>query len=427
MGQNWQEIKLGDICEKIGSGATPRGGSDVYIGEGISLIRSQNVHNMGFKKNGLAHIGDTHARQLAGVTVEHHDVLLNITGDSVARTCQVDSSILPARVNQHVAIIRPKEDVLSSRYLRYVLVQPSMQQHLLSLASSGATRNALTKQMIEALTLLLPPLPEQKAIAAVLSSLDDKIELLRRQNENLEKIAQTIFKEWFVEFNFPDKNGKLYKASGGKMVDSELGPIPAGWKVGILGDEFKVAIGRTPPRKEHEWFSTVPTDVRWMSVKDLGECQVFIDKTTEFLTRDAIARFNIPVIPPDTVVLSFKLTVGRVAITTSEMLSNEAIAQFQLRNGGLITPEYLYLFLKSFDYSSLGSTSSIATAVNSESIRGIPAVIPDQPTTARANDLLVPTFSKLRANVGQIGTLVQLRDTLLPKLMSGHIRIGEYT
>jgi len=280
--------------------------------------------------------------------------------------------------------------------------------------------------MIEDLILLLPPLPEQKAIAAVLSSLDDKIELLRRQNETLEQIAQAIFKEWFVEFNFPDKNGKPYKASGGKMVDSDLGPIPEGWRVGELGDESKVLIGRTPPRKEHEWFSTAPVDVRWMSVRDLGECQVFIDNTAEFLTRNAVSRFNIPVIPAGTVVLSFKLTVGRVAITTSEMLSNEAIAQFQLRNGGLITPEYLYLFLKSFDYSSLGSTSSIATAVNSESLRGIQLVVPDQPTIERAGSILESTFAKLRANVYQSRTLIELRDTLLPKLMSGKLRLREF-
>src|SRR5271165_2310214 len=111
-----------------------------------------------------------------------NDVLLNITGDSVARCCQVTKDILPARVNQHVAIIRPRPDELDARFLRYVLVSPSMQSHLLALASAGATRNALTKAMIESLEVPAPALPVQKAIAHILGTLDDKIELNRRMN-----------------------------------------------------------------------------------------------------------------------------------------------------------------------------------------------------------------------------------------------------
>src|SRR5690554_1843217 len=108
MANDWPQVELGPLCSKIGSGATPRGGEKVYLAKGdIALIRSQNVHNDGFKTDGLAYIAEEHADQLANVTVEPHDVLLNITGDSVARCCQVAPSVLPARVNQHVAIIRP--------------------------------------------------------------------------------------------------------------------------------------------------------------------------------------------------------------------------------------------------------------------------------------------------------------------------------
>jgi type I restriction enzyme S subunit len=114
-------VKLGDVCEKIGSGATPRGGSEVYQSAGVSLIRSQNIYNEGFKKDGLAYISNHHAYELENVTVKSDDILLNITGDSVARTCQVPEEILPARVNQHVAIIRPRKDILDARYLRYFL------------------------------------------------------------------------------------------------------------------------------------------------------------------------------------------------------------------------------------------------------------------------------------------------------------------
>src|SRR3989304_3803149 len=193
-------IRLGDICKKIGSGATPRGGSEVYQSSGIAFIRSQNVYNGGFKKDGLAYITNQHAEDLENVTVKHGDVLLNITGDSVARVCQVPEELLPARVNQHVAIIRPREDVLDARYLRYFLISPEIQQYMLALVSAGATRQALTKGMIEAFEVPAVPLPEQKAIASILGTLDDKIEMNRKMNETLEAMAQAIFKAEFQRY-----------------------------------------------------------------------------------------------------------------------------------------------------------------------------------------------------------------------------------
>ena len=123
--RQWTETKLADVCTKIGSGATPRGGKEVYLREGPNaLIRSQNVYNTGFKHDGLAFISDEHADALRHVEVFPNDVLLNITGDSVARVCQVDPQVLPARVNQHVTIIRPKPEELDPRFLRYYLAAP---------------------------------------------------------------------------------------------------------------------------------------------------------------------------------------------------------------------------------------------------------------------------------------------------------------
>ncbi|MBS0382282.1 MAG: restriction endonuclease subunit S, partial [Proteobacteria bacterium] len=125
-------LRLGAVCKKIGSGATPRGGNSVYLDKGeVALIRSQNVYNDGFRREGLVYLTDKHAAELANVEVEVDDVLLNITGDSVARSCQVASDVLPARVNQHVAIIRPDPKVLWPRFLRYVLVSSSMQAEML--------------------------------------------------------------------------------------------------------------------------------------------------------------------------------------------------------------------------------------------------------------------------------------------------------
>ena len=193
----WKEYRLKDLTTKIGSGATPKGGNSSYKSEGISLIRSQNVLDFAFTNEGLAFIDDKQADDLKNVTVLEGDVLLNITGDSVARVCKVPPKVLPARVNQHVALIRTDAKIASGAFMLYYLQH--IKPHLLSISEIGGTRRALTKGMIEELEIVLPPLTEQKAIASILSSLDDKIDLLHRQNATLEKMAETLFRQWFVE------------------------------------------------------------------------------------------------------------------------------------------------------------------------------------------------------------------------------------
>ena len=218
----WAQYKLGDICIKIGSGATPRGGKEVYLEEGpVALIRSQNVLDYSFSYGGLAYIDEDQANQLSNVEVENSDVLLNITGDSVARVCQVPNELLPARVNQHVAIIRPDRAKADAQFLKYYLLNPKFKNQMLAYASVGATRKALTKGMIEDFDIVLPAMTTQRRIAAILSALDDKIELNRQTNATLEAIAQTLFKEWFVDFNFP-----LPSTGSGSGIGSVDGSTP---------------------------------------------------------------------------------------------------------------------------------------------------------------------------------------------------------
>ena len=173
--------KLKDICLKIGSGATPKGGKEAYCDEGISLIRSQNVLDFTFSYDGLAHINDQQAEKLSNVEVKPQDILLNITGDSVARVCTVDPRALPARVNQHVAIIRPDENRVLSSYILYFLQM--IKPYLLQIAAGGATRNALTKSMIENLELEVPDILSQKKIVSVLDDIQGKI----RDNNEINK------------------------------------------------------------------------------------------------------------------------------------------------------------------------------------------------------------------------------------------------
>ena len=167
--------KLKDLTSKIGSGATPRGGEAVYQESGVSLIRSQNVHNGRFLHEGLVSISDSAARALDGVSVEGNDVLINITGASVARACMVDASILTARVNQHVAILRTNGNQFLPGFLLQILLGKKMNSYLLDISGSGTTRQAITKAQLEDLEVSIPPLVEQKRIVEIVSSMDDVI------------------------------------------------------------------------------------------------------------------------------------------------------------------------------------------------------------------------------------------------------------
>ena len=165
--KGWPEVALGAHTSKIGSGATPLGGEAAYKKDGIALIRSMNVRDGRFSQDGLAFIDDQQAARLDGVVVEPDDVLLNITGASVARVCRAPRDVLPARVNQHVAIIRPTSG-FDLRFLEQCLLFPSMKRRLLRIAGAGATREAITKDAIGRLTVIQPPRNEQDRFADML-------------------------------------------------------------------------------------------------------------------------------------------------------------------------------------------------------------------------------------------------------------------
>lgn len=232
---------------------------------------------------------------------------------------------------------------------------------------------------------------------------------------NLLFIADSIFKKEFRNFEGYDEE---------ELISSDFGFIPKNWYYKTLDEISKVAIGKTPPRKETWWFSE-NEGIKWVSIKDLGNSGTYIFETSEYLTEEAIEKFKIKVIPKDTVILSFKLTVGRLGITTEEMVTNEAIAHFKLDNDSVISKEYLYLYLKNFNYEELGSTSSIAKAINSKIVKKIPVLIPDSKKLEEVNELFENIFEKIKSNQYEINNLTKLRDTLLPKLMSGEIDVSE--
>lgn len=412
-----RQVKLKDITTKIGSGATPSGGKQSYKTTGIALIRSLNVFDLNFSYDELAYINDEQAKKLNNVTIEPDDILLNITGASVARCCILPKNLLPARVNQHVSIIRINKGLANPYFIQYLLVSPYYKQKLLSIAQGGATREALTKESIENFEIIIPKSKNtQDKIAKILSNYDDLIENNNKRIKILEEMAQKIYKEWFVDFRFPGHETTTFK-------QSELGKIPSDWKIDLANQIAEIYIGRTPSRKDFECFTTCKKDKKWVSIKDIGHSNEYIFDTSEYLTENAIKKYNVPLIPKDTIILSFKLTVGKVTITTEEMTSNEAIAQFQIKDKELIPTNYLFLYLKNFEYNNLGNTSSIGNAINSTIVKNMPIIVPNKGVVQKFDKIIINIFNQIKNLSQQNTNLKQVRDLLLPRLISGEIDV----
>ena len=296
-------------------------------------------------------------------------------------------------------VFRAIDDVSDADFLYYLICSPLVRNPAIKSMVGSSGRQRVQTDVVANLDVELPPIEEQRKIGGVLKTFDDKIKLNNEINNNLLEQVLAIYRHRFV-----DTSNELRQT--------------------CRADEyFDISIGKTPPRKEPQWFSTNPNDVTWVSISDMGTCGLYISESSEQLTREAVDRHNVKIVPDNTILLSFKLTVGRIAITDGEMTSNEAIAHFKTSKKEI--NEYLYCYLKCFNYQTMGSTSSIATAVNSKIIKGMPFVVPTNEEITEFHNLAAPMFTKIKANQAEISNLTKLRDTLLPKLMSGELDVSE--
>jgi type I restriction enzyme, S subunit len=424
MAGEWGPMNLGQVCTKIGSGATPRGGSDVYLASGpYALIRSQNVHNYGFRHDGLVYIGERHASELDGVEVHRGDVLLNITGDSVARACQVDPEVLPARVNQHVAIVRPDPDQLDPRFLRYLFTSPGMQLKLLSWAKSGGTRNALTKGMIESFDVLAPgDIGEQRAIAHILGTLDDKIELNRRMSETLEAMARALFKSWFVDFDpvrakaegrdpgLPQPLADLFPDS---LEDSELGRTPAAWRVGRVDDAFDLTMGQSPPGDTYN---------------EIGDGLPFYQGRTDFgprfPTRRVFCTAPTRLARRGDTLISVRAPVGDINMAAEDCAIGRGVAAARHKTG---SRSYTFQFMRSQAeaFDRFEAEGTVFGSIGKKDFHAISCVLPSHDLVLEFERRLGPVDARIEVAAGEAGALSALRDTMLPKLISGELRIRD--
>ena len=300
-------------------------------------------------------------------------------------------------LNQHIFKVTANEEFVTKDFLYYVL--KFLKPHFTQIAKNKQTTGLghVTIADLKRMSLVIPSKEVQSQIVSILKAIDDKIEVNTSINKNLEEQAQALYREMFV--NTTNEQRRTCRAE----------------------EYFDIAIGKTPPRKEHQWFTTNPSDVTWVSISDMGSCGTYISRSSEQLTQEAIDKFNIKVVPSNTVLLSFKLTVGRIAITHGEMTTNEAIAHFKTDKSFI--NEYLYCYLKDFNYQTMGSTSSIAIAVNSKIIKAMPFVIPADDEISRFHSVVGPMFEQILNNQLENDSLAEMRDTLLPRLMSGELDV----
>jgi type I restriction enzyme S subunit len=393
----WISKTLGELTSFISKGIPPK-----YVDEeNENTIRVLNqkcnrnfeisynesrIHNAAVKKvpeNKLLHSGD---------------VLINSTGTGTAgRVAQIFNIPMPTTVDGHMILLRPTKEI-DPLYYGYVI--KSYQKKIESLAEGSTGQTEINRQRLQDEIYITFPKDRalQKEIGTFLFQIDEKIKNNSEINNNLLEQVLTLYRNKFVD-----------TANNERAI--------------CRADEyFDISIGKTPPRKEPQWFSTNPQDVTWVSISDMGTCGLYISSSSEQLTKQAVERHNVKVVPDNTVLLSFKLTVGRIAITNGEMTTNEAIAHFKTDKKEI--NEYLYCYLKCFNYQTMGSTSSIATAVNSKIIKGMPFIVPTNDELEEFHGFAAPMFAKIKANQIETNNLTALRNTLLPKLMSGELDVS---
>jgi type I restriction enzyme S subunit len=404
--KNWSVVQLKEITEKIKSGATPRGGDSSYLSsrEKFALIRSQNVFDRSFNETGLAFISDKQAGELSGAEVQLGDALLNITGDGItfARATLVPERVLPACVNQHVMLIRSRRDKCVPGFILSYLTHPRIKDYIESF-NAGGSRRAITKGNIESFVIPLPPLPEQRAIASVLGSLDDKIELNRRMNETLETLAQSLFKSWFVD-------ACLRQGHCGQVTQSDL---PKGWRVESVYTAADVIYGAP--------FSSAKFNKERIG-KPLIRIRDLADEAPEVFTPEQHPKGYL--VKPGDIVVGMDGEFRAHLWGGEEALLNQRVCVFAPKPG-FSAPFVLNSIVGSLAEVEATETATTVIHIGKNDIDRFKIVVSDEKTLGAYNQAAEPLFKRIVLNKQESRTLAALRDALLPKLLSGELRVPE--
>jgi len=447
MGSEWEEVQLQDVVSKLGDGlhGTPKSNEDgeYYFVNGNNLV------------NGKITFKDTTKRvdhsQYLKYKKELNDrtLLVSING-TIGNVAYYNNEKI---VLGKSACYFNLSDTVDKGYVRYVLSGHIFQSYLNSFATGTTIKNVSLKSMRE-FNFKLPPLLEQKAIAHILGSLDDKIELNCQMNQTLESMAQALFKSWFVDFDpvidnaraegnlIPDvfaeraEQRKQLKSEKGALKPSanlyqshfpsefeytdEMGWIPKGWKIRTIDTLIELIGGGTPKTSiEEYWNGTIP----WFSVVDAPNASdVYVINTAKHVTELGIKKSSTKVLPVGTTIISARGTVGKCAMVAKPMAMNQSCYGVRGKEGISDTFVYYLIYLSVSDLQQR-SHGSVFSTITRNTFKAIQMPFCGKELTSIFEDVVQPFFNKMLANSIQVNTLTKLRDTLLPKLLSGELRI----
>lgn len=406
----WKEVRLGDVCEIKGGKRLPKG---------VNLITQKNSHpyirvrDLGKSKtielnSSYEYVDEITQKQIQRYITQKGDILISIVG-TIGLIAIVGGSLDGANLTENCVKL-VKLDKIDSEYLYYYLKSPFGQQNI-SRGTVGAVQAKLPIKNIQEFSIICPELiSDQRRIASILSSLDRKIELNNKINADLEEMAQAIFKNWFVDFE-PFKDGKF--------VNSELGMIPEGWKVGRLTDVIKLMPGGTPKTSEPLYWDngTIP----FFSPKDVSGLYCF--ETEKHITEAGLNKCSSNLYPKDTIFITCRGTVGKVCLIACDMAMNQSNYAIKAIDG--YSQYYVYYLVKSVVERLIKkSNGAVFSAITSKDFDE-EILIPSKKAVEDFTNVIDGFFRRI-VTIGSESThLSLLRDTLLPRLMSGEIEVPE--
>ena len=373
--------------------------SDCYVFKGIPVIRGNNISDTPNFIGSFVFIAEEQSKDFKSSKVYKNDLVFPHRGNIGEVGIVTETQYKEYIISSSLMKLSCNTDFVSPKFLYYFFKSNQGRKKLLENSSQVGTPGIATPlTSLKNIEIRLPLLPEQEQIADILSCLDAKIENLRRQNETLEQIAQTLFKHWFIDFEFPNADGKPYKSSGGVMFASELGDIPEGWRVGKLGEIALFKNGQSPPARSEDF--NIPI---YGSNGIIGKTNVFNYQNIVIIGRVG------------SYCGSLYYFLDKCWVTDNAMTG-------QIKNGN--SQAFLYFVLKVNRLNRL-STGSGQPLLNQAILSSIELVLAKQEIIQRFEITVKPIFEKMLLNNQQIQTLTKIRDSLLPKLMSGQLRVKE--
>lgn len=413
----WKEYRFSELVEIIGGG-TPKTNVEKYWNGDIPWLSVKDFNSDNRKiyytektitKEGLKNSSTN--------LLEEGDLIISARG-TVGALAQLGR---PMAFNQSCYGLKAKK-ITSNDFIYYLLKYKirEIKQNI-----HGSVFDTITRNTFDVLTAKIPNIKEQKAIANILSTLDEKIETNNKINKKLEEMAQALFKHWFVDFEFPNENGEPYKSSGGEMVDSELGMIPKGWEIVNLEDLTSKFTTGLNPRKN---FVLGKGENYYVTIKNMGNNQIYLDDKCDKIDNDAIKKINKRSdLKKGDLLFSGIGTIGRVYLI-DETPENWNISEsiFTLRPSKLISSEILYLLLLSEQlqgYAQQLASGSVQKGVRMRDLKAYKLAIPSNCLIEKFTELIRPLIRKNKYLEKENKRLKAIRDTLLPRLLSGEIRV----